>query len=146
MTAVTTEPQQFWGTSDASSQSASTIERLWQTSTAQMLDCSSLIILFPLNDSVTSPVSVALKKQWKSWGQYSRLKSLDSFIIRKYTSWRYLGNKQDILISSHNVATQVVGASRIWKHTHIGSYEYHIGHDTVPALQSCTQICLSVTH
>lgn len=143
-----TEPRQLRGNSDASSQPASITGRLWQTSTAQMLDCSSLIILFLLNDSVTSPVSVALKKHWKSWGQYSRLKNpqLDSLIIRNYVSWRYLENKQVILTSSHNSTTQVVGASQIWKHPVIKqTYEYCIGQDTVSALQSCTQIYLSAT-
>lgn len=61
-------------------------------------------------------------------------------------SWRYLENKQDILISSHDSTTQVVDVSQMWKHIDIKQiYKHCKGEDTISALQRCTQIYLSVT-
>lgn len=66
----------------------------------QMLVFSSLIILFLLNDSVMSLVSVALKMQ-------PRIDEAKNTSLKKpRISYKYLGNQQDILISSCNSVTR----------------------------------------
>lgn len=98
-------PTLTWGCAGSSTSG------LGHSTKVQLPNFSPLILLFLLNDSVVSFVSVAPKMQLRiEDAKNTGLKKPSAWLVireGKYISYRYPGNKQDILILNHNSVTGI---------------------------------------